>query len=69
MDFSEDLNIDFWIEDAILHTVGNALAIYLIQLSRGNLSNCLKWYVDEERTEEDFIAFDKIPMYFRDKGV
>lgn len=26
-------------------------------------------YVDEERTEEDFITFDKIHRYFRDKDV
>lgn len=65
LDFSKQLNIDFWVEDTILDEVKTSVAIYIIQKHRGNLEKLLTGKITEKEDEEDFITFDKINRYFK----
>lgn len=69
IDFSEPLNVDFWIEDTILSHVQDSLFIYLLKLYEGNLKQHLTGKINESREVEDFITFDKVHRYFKDKNI
>lgn len=69
IDFSENLNIDFWVEDAILQNVKTSLIIYLIQMKRGNLKDLLTGEIVDSQDIENYITFDKIHRFFKCKNI
>ena len=69
LDFSEPLNIDFWIEDNILHNVQSSLFIYIWHVYKGTIKNYIKGEISTSREVENFITFDKIHNYFKKKSI
>ncbi|MGB4588425.1 MAG: hypothetical protein WBI17_04220 [Clostridiaceae bacterium] len=69
LDFSEKLNIDFWIEDAILEQVKDALKSYLMRLYDGTLEKDLINTRKKNKDISPFISLGKIQSYFNNKNI
>jgi len=69
LDFSGKLNVDFWIEDAILEQVKDALKSYLMRLYGGTLEKDLASMRKKSKEIAAFISMEKIHQYFSDKNL
>lgn len=68
LEFSEKLNVDFWIEDAILEQVKDALKSYLMRVYDGTLEKDLA-SMKKKKNESTFISLEKVHQYFRSRNL
>lgn len=69
LDLSKELNVDFWIEDAILEQVKDALKSYLLRLYGGTLEKDVASMRKKSKEMATFISLEKINQYFSDKNL
>jgi predicted methyltransferase len=69
LDLSKELNVDFWIEDAILEQVKDALKGYLLRLYGGTLEKDVASMRKKSKETATFISLEKIHQYFSDKNL
>lgn len=69
LDFREKLNVDFWIEDAILEQVKDALKSYLMRVYDGTLEKDLASLKKKNKETTSFISLEKIHQYFSHKNL
>lgn len=69
LDLSQEIPIDFWIEDAILEDVKSALRVYLYHLYKGQLGKHLTHSIDDKREIENIITFDKVHRFFKTRNI
>jgi hypothetical protein len=69
LDLSKELNMDFWIEDAILEQVKDALKSYLMRLYGGTLEKDVASMRKKSKEIDTFISIEKIHKYFSDKNL
>ena len=68
LEFSEKLNVDFWIEDAILEQVKDALKSYLMRVYDGTLEKDLA-SMKKKKNESTFISLEKVHQYFSSRNL
>jgi len=69
LNFSEELNVDFWIEEAILEQVKDVLKSYLMRLYGGTLEKDLASMRKKSKEIDTFISMEKIHEYFINKNL
>ena len=69
LDLSKELNVDFWIEDAILEQVKDVLKSYLLRLYGGTLEKDVASMRKKSKEMATFISLEKIHQYFSDKNL
>lgn len=68
LEFSEKLNVDFWIEDAILEQVKDALKSYLMRVYDGTFEKDLA-SMKKKKNESTFISLEKVHQYFSSRNL